>query len=419
MRVAWLDDFAGKLPTEGGVLIVCASYNGAPPDNAAAFYQWLQDGMAPDALAGVQYAVFGCGNRNWASTYQAVPRFIDDKLAEFGAHRLFARGEGDAQEDLDGQFRAWRIALWQQVAKDFGVTFDAGAESDSRPRYAVEVVAGPQANPLAAVHGANAMRVLANRELQTSGERSTRHIEVALPAGTAYGVGDHLGVVAENPPAVVARVLRRFGFAEDTYVRLSAASSRPPTLPVDTPVSLERLLAHHVELQHPATRKQIATLAEHTQCPNTKPRLAALAADDTDASAYKTEVKRKRRSVLDLLDENPACELPFETFLDMLPAMTPRYYSISSSPLAQAGPLQHHRRRGARAGVVRPRHVRRRRVDVLGAPRRRADDRRVRQRLQERLPATGRSVEADRDDRPRHRPRAVPWFSARTRSSQA
>jgi cytochrome P450/NADPH-cytochrome P450 reductase len=335
VHVAWLDDFAGKLPTDGGVLIVCASYNGAPPDNAAGFYRWLQDGMAPNALAGVHYAVFGCGNRNWASTYQAVPRFIDEKLAEFGAERLFERGEGDAQEDLDGQFRAWRIALWQRVAKELGVAFDARAETDTRPRYAVEVVAGPQANPLAAVHGATAMRVVANRELQTGGERSTRHIEVALPAGTAYGVGDHLGVVAENPPALVARVLQRFGFAEDTYVRLSAASSRPPSLPVDTPVSLERLLAHHVELQHPATRKQIAVLAEHTQCPNTKPRLAALAADDADSSAYMTDVKRKRRSVLDLLDENPACELPFGTFLDMLPAMTPRYYSISSSPLVQ------------------------------------------------------------------------------------
>ena len=335
VRVAWLDDFVGKLPTDGGVLIVCASYNGAPPDNAAAFYQWLQNGLAPNALAGVRYAVFGCGNRNWASTYQAVPRFIDDKLAEFGAERLFTRGEGDAQEDLDGQFRAWRMALWQRVAKELGVAFDARAESDTRPRYAIEVVAGPQANPLAAAHGANAMRVLVNRELQTSGERSTRHIEIALPSDAKYSVGDHLGVVAENPPALVARVLRRFGFADDTYVRLSAASSRPPSLPVDTPVSLERLLAHHVELQHPATRKQIATLAEHTQCPNTKPRLEALAADDAEVSAYMTDVKRKRRSVLDLLDENRACDLPFETFLDMLPVMTPRYYSISSSPLAE------------------------------------------------------------------------------------
>jgi cytochrome P450/NADPH-cytochrome P450 reductase len=334
VRVAWLDDFVGKLPTEGGVLIVCASYNGAPPDNAAAFYQWLSDGLAPDALAGVQYAVFGCGNRNWASTYQAVPRFIDERLAAYGATRLFERGEGDAHEDLDGQFRAWRLALWQSVAKDLGISFDAKAETDARPRYAIEVVAGPQANPLAAVHGASAVQVLLNRELQTSDERSTRHIELALPAGATYGIGDHLGVVAENPPRVVARVLRRFGFADDTYVRLHAVSPLSSTLPVDTPVALGRLLAHHVELQHTATRKQIATMAEHTQCPNTKPRLEALAADDEDTGAYRTEVKRKRRSVLDLLEENPACELPFEAYLDMLPQMTPRYYSISSSPRA-------------------------------------------------------------------------------------
>ncbi len=336
VRVAWLDDYTAKLPTEGGVLVVCASYNGAPPDNAAGFYQWLADGLAPNALAGVRYAVFGCGNRNWASTYQAVPRFLDERLAAYGAERLFERGEGDAQEDLDGQFRAWRVALWQSVASNFGVAFDAQAEADAKPRYEIEVVAGPQANPLAAVHGADAMRVLENRELQTSGERSTRHLEIALPAGASYRTGDHLGVVGENPPAVVERAMRRFGFAQDTYVRLRALSPRTTTLPVGTPVSVERLLAHYVDLGHTATRKQVATLAEHTQCPNTKPKLLELAADDADASAYRTEVKRKRRSVLDLLEEHPACELPFETFLDMLPAMTPRYYSISSSPRAQA-----------------------------------------------------------------------------------
>src|SRR5436190_7282317 len=42
----------------------------------------------------------------------------------------------------------------------------------------------------------------------------------------------------------------------------------------------------------------------------------------------------KRKSVLDLLEEHPACELPFAAFLEMLPLMTPRYYSISSSPIA-------------------------------------------------------------------------------------
>jgi cytochrome P450/NADPH-cytochrome P450 reductase len=42
------------------------------------------------------------------------------------------------------------------------------------------------------------------------------------------------------------------------------------------------------------------------------------------------------RSQLDLLEEFPACSLPFEIYLDMLPPLRPRYYSISSSPLVDA-----------------------------------------------------------------------------------
>ncbi len=38
-KLAPLDDAVGELPTEGGVLIICASYNGAPPDNADAVRQ--------------------------------------------------------------------------------------------------------------------------------------------------------------------------------------------------------------------------------------------------------------------------------------------------------------------------------------------------------------------------------------------
>ncbi len=34
--------YVGKLPKEGGVLIFCASYNGAPPDNATQFVKWLR-----------------------------------------------------------------------------------------------------------------------------------------------------------------------------------------------------------------------------------------------------------------------------------------------------------------------------------------------------------------------------------------
>ncbi|MBI1879100.1 MAG: NADPH--cytochrome reductase, partial [Chloroflexi bacterium] len=45
------------------------------------------------------------------------------------------------------------------------------------------------------------------------------------------------------------------------------------------------------------------------------------------------EVLNKHKSVLDLLEECPSCELPFHVYLEMLAPLRPRYYSISSSPL--------------------------------------------------------------------------------------
>lgn len=104
--VAPLDDYTGKLPTEGAVVIVSASYNGTPPDNAAAFCSWITNEPSPNALAGVRYTVFGCGNRDWAATYQAIPSLIDSRLAALGATRVHPRGEGDARDDFDGQFRS-------------------------------------------------------------------------------------------------------------------------------------------------------------------------------------------------------------------------------------------------------------------------------------------------------------------------
>src|SRR5260370_6446747 len=74
-------------------------------------------------------------------------------------------------------------------------------------------------------------------------------------------------------------------------------------------------------------------MSEHTRCPMTKPKLSAYIGDDAAASEhYRSDILAKRKSVFDLLEEHPACELPFHAYLEMLSLLAPRYYSISSSP---------------------------------------------------------------------------------------
>jgi cytochrome P450/NADPH-cytochrome P450 reductase len=337
-RLAPLDDFAGQLPKQGGVLIFCASYNGAPPDNATQFIKWLRGDLAKDALAGVNYAVFGCGNSDWAATYQSIPRQIDEQLSAHGARSVYARGEGDARSDLDGQFESWFTALAPEAVKAFGLDSSFSRSADDEPLYKIEPVAPSATNAIVTLGGAAPMKVLVNKELQNksgpnASERSTRHVEVELPVGLTYRVGDHLSVVPRNEPSLVDQVARRFGFLPADQIRLKVAEGRRAQLPTGDAVSVGRLLTDFVELQQVATRKQIQIVSEHTRCPVTKPKLLALVGEDAaSAERYRAEILARRKSVFDLLEEYPACELPFHVYLEMLSLLAPRYYSISSSP---------------------------------------------------------------------------------------
>jgi len=80
-----------------------------------------------------------------------------------------------------------------------------------------------------------------------------------------------------------------------------------------------RLLTEFVELQQPATRKQIQAMAASTRCPVTKPKLLAWVGDDeASAERYRADVLAKRKSAFDLLEEFPAIELPFAAYLESL-----------------------------------------------------------------------------------------------------
>ncbi len=340
-----LDDYVHQLPKEGAVVIVTASYNGTPPDNADKFCHWLTEKeLAADAFKGVSYTVFGCGNREWTATFQAIPRLIDSQLEQHGAKRIYPRGEGDANGDFDSAFQAWYQPLWNELATVFSLDLGGREPSAAAPGqlYEVELLSGVEAlDPFVASVGARSMKVLEVRELHRkdgphSSERSTRHLEVALPEGVSYQTGDHLGVLAHNRATQVKRVAAHFQFDKESQIRLHKTDTRRTHFPIDEPIGVYDLLSEYVELQEPATRTQIKRMVEYTQDPGEKAKLAELSGDDEASQAtYRREVLVKRKSLIDLLEEYPSCTLPFSVYLELLSPLHLRYFSISSSPLVE------------------------------------------------------------------------------------
>lgn len=226
--MAEFDAFVGKLPDAGAAAIACASYNGMPPDNAAKFVNWLEDLETTSIpLKGVSYFVLGCGNSDWAATFQDVPRKIDAAMEAAGAKRIVVTEELDARGDVDTQFHDWLDDLLPKVAGAFGIHLALAAVEDAEPLYTVEITDSVTANPVAEGLGAHEVTVLRNVELknlQIDDPRSTRHIEVKLAEGMSYQPGDHLCVVPVNDEKVVERLLNRFNLDRDTYIRVESRS---------------------------------------------------------------------------------------------------------------------------------------------------------------------------------------------------
>ncbi|WP_082096646.1 bifunctional cytochrome P450/NADPH--P450 reductase [Paenibacillus wulumuqiensis] len=327
-----LDDYAGNLPQDGVLMIVASSYNGQPTGNAEKFVSWLQN--ADDhSCQGVKYVVFGCGDHNWASTYQRIPKLIDELLEQKGAERIFRRGEGDASGDFEMQLDEWRSELWPELFKIFNVDIN---EQELKKENAIQVqfVNSPVGSPLVRSYNALECEVLEAYELQQPDSgRSTLHLDIALPHGETYHEGDHMGIIPRNPQSLVQRVLRRFRMDGGERIRITGKGSSAAYLPLDRPVSIMELLTLSVELQDVATRAQIRAMADNNQCPPHRKELEALLDNET----YHREILQKRVTLLDLMEDYMSCEMSFEQFLGLLPALKPRYYSISSSPAVQPG----------------------------------------------------------------------------------
>lgn len=277
-EVGALDDYLGKLPTKGAVIIITSSYNGKPPKNARRFIKWL-DTVEAGQLEGVHYTVFGCGDRNWANTYQNVPKMIDEQLSLKGATRFSQRGEMDASGDSEQQLKDWKNRLLADAMAAFELKLD-----DTSVEMGNKIT----------------LKFVANNAVENS---------------------------PRNDAKMVHRVLTRFKLNADDVVVLQTSENQTTQLPLNQAVKLSDLLTNYVDLKQPISRTQLKELASYTVCPPHKFELEAMA----EEGIYENRILEKGMTIMDLLEKYEACEIPFECLLEMLPSLTPKGYTISNS----------------------------------------------------------------------------------------
>ncbi|CAG7564439.1 unnamed protein product [Fusarium equiseti] len=302
-----LDMATKNLSRDGPNVILAASYDGRPSDNAGEFMKWAE-GLKKGELEGVQFAVFGCGHKDWVSTLFRVPKVLDKCLAEAGAERLVEIGLTDASTGrLYSDFDDWENQkFFAELARRHGVS----AVDDSHLGLNVTVIQSQSTDV-----GCNFKRaeVVENTLLTNPGVPRKHSLLVKLPKEMTYTPGDHVLVLPKNPPQLVEQAMSYFGVDSDTTLTIS--SQRPTFLPTDRPILVSNLFSSLVELSQTERKGGIQRLA----------------GDDY------SQVEDQRLSILDILLKYPSINIPLSTFLSMLPQMRPRTYSFASAPAWKAG----------------------------------------------------------------------------------
>ena len=364
--------------------------DGEPTDGAAAFCKWAAEcsGRGQQPLKELSVAVFGLGNRQYEH-FNAAAKKLDSSLVAAGARRVCALGLGDDDASLEDDFAQWRAQdLWPGLEK--AAPSIAGTKQDVALRRASEDAVGgvggalpkayevvihasnspvptPPSTPLTQRgNGAAAVaahwdakhpftaRLVARRELHIGGDRSCLHCELDLSSGPAYETGDHVGILAENSPAVVSQLLQLLGQRGEVTFTLSrkrtslegpgpgaAADDDLLAEPFPGPVRLDAALARFADVLTPPKRSVFAVLASlaATHDVANAAKLAHLASPG-GKDAYGAYVTQTHRSLVEVLADygSLAKKIPLGVFFaSIAPRLAPRYYSISSG----SGPHPH------------------------------------------------------------------------------
>lgn len=312
------------LAEERYAILIASTYGeGDPPDAVQPFFQQLCVERFP-RYQDLCYAVLALGD----SHYENFCKFgldLDSKLAALGAVRLIDRVDCDV--DLDASFAAWKSSLLTRLDEIVATRPARNAPSSS---VSPTTISGGASADSAAPAGLTHSRenpflapVVEKRPL-TAGDSSklTMHVTFSIAdSSLQYQAGDACGVIPENDARLVDEIIDALRFS--------------PTAPVELPkggtVPLHEALAHHLQITR-VTRKMVEAYATIGNCST----LFALLSPDQQSHLDKYTFDR---GLIDLIHDYPGVLHSPADLVAVLPKLSPRLYSISSSPVAHTGEI--------------------------------------------------------------------------------
>lgn len=305
-----------QLPQLNRLIIITSTYGeGDPPDNAQAFHTFLLSQSAP-RLPDTQFCVFGLGDTNYPDFCQTA-KDIDARLEALGAQRILPRVDCDT--DFDKAFNDWQRSLLAalQSGSQSGTNEIVSDHRSAQP-LAESLPMAPETRKFSRKNPFIAPILRVQNLNGVGSKKATFHIELTLEnSGMEYSAGDALGVLPLNHPARVMELIQFSG--------LSPGELIPEPDGGDAPLSLVLRNFYDIMKLHKPAVQCWADMVGHRD-------LQAILSDEALWKEF-----CMGREIIDVL---MLCKPKFDSasdFVRHLKPLSPRLYSISSSPLAHPG----------------------------------------------------------------------------------
>ncbi|HEY1019350.1 MAG TPA: flavodoxin domain-containing protein [Sediminibacterium sp.] len=289
VKLASLDQYRlTDLTKEENLFVVISTQgDGEPPVAAQKFYDHIhRNGFRLDQ---VKYSVLALGDSSYP-LFCKTGEEVDAQLEKLGGNRLVPIRKCDVEYEEDAA--AWFAEVLHSVqtssvSHPSAVTLPAPASAKSNKKIYTATVAG-------------------NQLLNDKGsDKAICHIEL-LADEVDYLPGDSVGIVPENDTQLVTQI-----------IKLSGADPQQQVLHKNELFTIETVLKKKLAITHLHERvvKKYATIVEQ-------------------------EIPEQKMDLIQLLQLYPLKhDSQLEELVGILPAQSPRIYTIASSPAAHAGEI--------------------------------------------------------------------------------
>lgn len=283
------------------VIVVSTHGNGEPPDDARAFFNFIQSARAP-RLEKLEYTVLALGDSSYDEFCQ-TGAVLDARFAELGAKRVLERVDCDV--DFAKPAKAWQA----QVLEQFKPSTEA-----ANAQFAATPVAASVSEALFSNENPFKSELLNSIVLTDTGSsKDVLHLEFSLEgSGIEYQPGDILAIQVHNDANLVDEVLKQGKFTGNETIALDSTS-----------LDLRSALTSKLELST-VTKRQLKQYAQAIQH-------AELLAAVEDKEALKDFLWAADWA--DVLQTYPGT-LDAQALVALLRPLQDRQYSIASSPNA-------------------------------------------------------------------------------------